>query len=442
MDRGLSTADLASAANQLSPKDLFTAIPDANKGTDCKTGTNFTDALDVLLNRGVATQASVPYDLNAGCSQSNSQSSWTAEAANHKIKNYRKIDVSIASFKTELANNQPIVIGAELSDNFSQWNNDGVLSSNTTYDHVGIHARHALICAGYDDAKGPNGAFKVINSWGTTWGDQGYIWIDQNFMVNSFIFGGNAYIATNLKSNGAPTPDPVQNGNADLAAWVNFDNPVSGTTRTIDFNIYNIGTQTVSAATGWAVYYIMYDAYNANNYTVLFKDEANQSATSISCSQVMGVNTCTYNADLAGGATLGATLFGGTSSIQNTYDIPVTANGSYYLLIYADPLNVVTENDKANNLFYTTPQYPVTVLNGVVTKTDEITLSNFTFNNAMSATLDVLKKNSFHTAITDKNKNAYAPDEIKEFFKQEIRNGNYKNKMAPSANAGGMSAGH
>src|SRR3954468_13918961 len=44
MDRGLSSSQLANASNQFSPRDLFTAIPDNEKGGDCN-GTNFSSAL-------------------------------------------------------------------------------------------------------------------------------------------------------------------------------------------------------------------------------------------------------------------------------------------------------------------------------------------------------------------------------------------------------------
>ena len=35
MDRGLSSSQLTNASNQFSPRDLFTAIPDNEKGGDC-----------------------------------------------------------------------------------------------------------------------------------------------------------------------------------------------------------------------------------------------------------------------------------------------------------------------------------------------------------------------------------------------------------------------
>jgi C1A family cysteine protease len=39
--------------------------------------------------------------------------------------------------------------------------------------------QHAVAICGYDDAKH---AYKVVNSWGTGWGDAGYSWIDYDFL--------------------------------------------------------------------------------------------------------------------------------------------------------------------------------------------------------------------------------------------------------------------
>jgi C1A family cysteine protease len=38
---------------------------------------------------------------------------------------------------------------------------------------------HAMCVVGYDDNK-YGGAFEIQNSWGTDWGNDGYIWINYN----------------------------------------------------------------------------------------------------------------------------------------------------------------------------------------------------------------------------------------------------------------------
>ncbi|MFN8308496.1 MAG: C1 family peptidase [Chitinophagales bacterium] len=441
MDAGRQTADLAQTNNQMSPKDLFLAIDDNKKGASDCNGTNLQYALDVMLNRGVASLQTVPYSLNGGCSQANSQSGWAADAANHKIKNYRKIAVDKQEIKGYLANNQPVLIGAKLSDAFMTWNSDDVMMGNTTYDRVGQHAYHALVIGGYDDAKGPNGAFKIINSWSPNWGDNGYIWIDQNFAVNAFIADGNCYVATNQSGgNTPPSPDPVQNGNADLATWVFSDNPSSGgpTERVIDFDIYNIGTQSVSPSTNWGVYYIIYDAYNANNYGLLFADEASTTAVAAGTYGNCHINTnnvaeCDFNATLPGANNLGNVLFGSGYNLERTYYIDPSISGTFYLLMYADPMNVIGEQDETNNLFYTTSQYPVTISNGVVMKRDASeetqTLSGMHFNNPLQPNHDNLKKNNYQTAVNATHRNAYSPEEIKAFLREEIKSGRFGNKV-------------
>src|SRR5690606_22514170 len=51
IQQGWNTNQLADPANQFSPKDLFWAIPNSQKGADCN-GTQFEYALDVIQNRG------------------------------------------------------------------------------------------------------------------------------------------------------------------------------------------------------------------------------------------------------------------------------------------------------------------------------------------------------------------------------------------------------
>ncbi|MBL0310480.1 MAG: C1 family peptidase [Bacteroidetes bacterium] len=432
MDKGFNATQLASSANQFSPKDLFTALPDSKKGADCN-GADFTDALDIILNRGIATMQTVPYTGLGSCTQSTLQSSWTTEANNYKIKNYRRINLTVNEIKSYISTNVPIVCGAKLADNFMQWNSDDVLSSNTSFDQVGQHAYHALAIAGYDDAKGPNGAFEIINSWGENWGNAGRIWVDYNFFINTFCFGGNVFIATN--SDGGPTPpapDPVSNGYVDLAPWaftdVNTYNLSYPTERYIEFNVYNIGDQTASSSTGWALYYLYYNAYNSDDYGFLIVDAADNSI-SPGTQYTDGNGVVHFNANIGAGDDLANTMFS-SSFISQYYYVPNNVSGYYYLVLIADPLNVITENDETNNLFYTTNQYPITFMNGVGKREMPAKpISEFRLKNSMQPVAANLRIHPFVTAVNQTNPNAYSPDEIKDMIKIEKKTGRWQSKL-------------
>lgn len=442
MSKGYSTSQLASTSNQFSPKDLFIAIPDSEKGPDCS-GTNFSNALTILQNRGVATLQTVPYTSLGDCSISNLQSSWTAEADQNKIKYWRKIDATIQSIKQNLANNIPVILGAKLADNFMSWNSDVVLSSSTSYNNVGQHAYHAMVIGGYDDSKGSDGAFKVINSWGELWGDFGYVWIDYNYFINEFCTSYNGekplFIASDQEGGGDNNPpdnvDPVTTG-VDIATWVFADYSTynsSGipTERIIDFNIYNIGNQTASANSDWSIYYIYFNAYNANDYGVIYYDQFNTSIPANTYDCPTAAN-CVFNLDIPSGSSFTQTAWGQESQTR-TYYMP-ELSGLYYLVLIADAEDKFQEQDEMNNLYYTTidPKYfeygySSRSSDGVNGNSDS--MSQFNFINTDEPNAQSLKKNKNQTVITDNFKNAYTQKEILEFIKKEKKNGNIDNKI-------------
>ena len=45
---------------------------------------------------------------------------------------------------------------------------------------------HAVICVGYNDAKG---VWIMKNSWGTRWGDSGYFYLPYNYLLSSTLAG-------------------------------------------------------------------------------------------------------------------------------------------------------------------------------------------------------------------------------------------------------------
>lgn len=430
IERNLSKSDLSNPQNQFSPKYLFTLIPDADKGADCN-GTWFEHAYDVIQKTGIATMAAVPYDNMGNCNKNTADPAWNQNAGHYKYEYWRLVDPSIAAIKRTLYQNVPVVFGAKLADNFMQWDSDAVISSSTFFDKNNQHGLHAMALAGWDDSKGPNGAFRVVNSWGTTWGDYGYIWVDYNFFLNEFIIDlrGNAeiYMGKPLTSDTPPDDDPnpqPSTEGVDLASWVFYDmnytangNPRE---RVLGFNLYNVGNKAASSSANFESYYIYYNAYNANDYGILFYDQFNQSvpAGNFNCPTA---DHCIINATIGPQDNLANVLFNDVG-IDRTYVVP-NITGYYYFVYIADATDVFREQDEMNNFFFTST-YPVYVQNGYALKNGSPTILK---DNYFDKDMVSLKKaDNFRTP---KMKNAYTRGEISALLKAEKENGNLDSKL-------------
>lgn len=437
-------ANLAQANYEMSPKDLFLSIADNLKGTDCQSGTQITDALDVLVNNGVATMDVVPWDAGiTNCSQSQVQTSWNTEAANHKIVYYRTISATVQGIKEQLAASNPVLMGIKVSNEFESYAG-GIINSATFPSPVGLHAQCIV---GYDDSKS---AFHVANSWGTSWGENGFYWIDYNVLVNQYISGGNVYyMSSNSANNVVNPPTTTTTSSVDIAAWVfsdvstygnATDNPSNNpTARKMYLNLYNIGQQSIDPSSNWSYYYIYYNAFNANDYGVIFHDEFSTSiaANSYSCPNN---NACTFNISIPAGNNFGETAFG-TSEIYRNYNVPNTLNGYYYLVLVVDPQNVLNDVNRQNNIFYTTGQLPVTFQNGVVNKYEPGSggIHDSVKNDLQPSRLN-LQLSKFNTAVTPKNRNAYTPQEILSFVKTKYLSGEIRQKINAMPKTNGKAA--
>ncbi|MFH1119179.1 MAG: C1 family peptidase [Bacteroidota bacterium] len=449
IENGYNSNDLASPNKQFSPKDLFTAIADNLKGENCG-GSNFEDALNIMQNRGIATMQTVPYTNLGNCSQSGLDPSWTQEASGFKISYWRKVEGSVSAIKKNISQNVPVVFGAKLADNFMTHKSDEVISSATSYDNVGQHAYHALIICGYDDNKGPNGAFRVVNSWGQSWGSTGYCWVDYNFFFNEFLMGEGEdkvlFIAANQSGDidpPDPDPNPVTSG-VDLVPWVFADwstnNIYWPTERSLTFNIYNIGNADALASADWSYYHIYYNAYDANDYGVIFYDQFNTSVAENTyyCPQEWN---CIFNMPIPAGNNF-AYYAWLESSVVRTYYMP-EITGYYYLLTIADAEDKFQEQNEMNNLFYTSID-PMYFESGTGFKSSSFGAAVSDFKNDVPMTDANIKNSKFNSVVTPKFKNAYTQKEILAFFKEEKKNGRLDKKVNEyiQRNAGYKLPGH
>lgn len=172
-----------------SPSFVYNQI---NGGTD--QGSNFGDAFRVLITQGAAPLSAMPYTTSPFAPVPQTAK---AAASQFRIETFRRLDASnVAELKTQLAAGFPLVIAGRMYQQFAN------LGSGQIWSHASgpVVGRHAMALVGYDDTKG---AFKVMNSWGTGWGTNGYGWISYD------LFGlvmDEAYLVVDLNGGEAIAP--------------------------------------------------------------------------------------------------------------------------------------------------------------------------------------------------------------------------------------------
>jgi C1A family cysteine protease len=175
--------------------------------------------LDFLKNTGPATEKTAPWNEN--CNVDYTKANCQAEGAKLKIAGWRKIGTkgqgAIEEVKNHLVNlNHPVLILMTVTDDLldaDPW------APNRVYHWSGVTANllnwHSMTIIGYDDAKQ---AFRVRNSWGREWGDDGDFWLGydcftSNAWIDLFAMWTNYSAATasyfNLTQDAAVPPDYV-----------------------------------------------------------------------------------------------------------------------------------------------------------------------------------------------------------------------------------------
>ena len=80
---------------------------------------------------------------------------------------------SVASIKEAICKYGPVAASVNVTDAFQDYTN-GVFNEVPS-NYASPSSNHAIVIVGWDDAKN---AWLMKNSWGTDWGENGYMWID------------------------------------------------------------------------------------------------------------------------------------------------------------------------------------------------------------------------------------------------------------------------
>jgi hypothetical protein len=142
---------------------------------NCEKGSLIYNALETLETYGCKPHIWEPW---IECADKETFNEFTiALASNYKIVSWGSIkrENLIANTKTALYYESPVVIGVNLTESFMNGSSlsYGKWSPKTGEVNIG---GHAMCVIGYDDSKF-GGSFEVMNSYGSDFGDNGFIWI-------------------------------------------------------------------------------------------------------------------------------------------------------------------------------------------------------------------------------------------------------------------------
>jgi papain like protease len=152
----------------MSPAYVYNQLDD---GTD--RGIKIMAGLHLIYDQGVASLRDFPYDDQDTRRQPSSEVKKAALA--NRITFWGQVGRDLAQVKRFLAGGSAIVIGALVDEGFVA-GESGFGGAEFLWKSVrGPLDPHAMVVVGYDDRKR---AIKLLNSWGTAWGNRGYAWMD------------------------------------------------------------------------------------------------------------------------------------------------------------------------------------------------------------------------------------------------------------------------
>ncbi len=180
-----------------SPSWLFNQI--VGNRTDCY-GSGVNSAINVIVNKGIDTLVGFPYD-SEGCSAQPDANSF-ARAAQYKAAENQYLGrgslQTTQNIKEILANGNVVIFAVNGFQDLVDLDESNPIFNDTSNQ---LNWSHAMVIVGYDDSKQ---AFKFINSWGTSWGLDGYGWMSYNLTSNDSA-GFYAYVMIDGNNDGSET---------------------------------------------------------------------------------------------------------------------------------------------------------------------------------------------------------------------------------------------
>ncbi len=166
--------DGPSSSVPLSPAFVYNQL--SQPTGSCRNGLTLPDVLNFLKDKGAPPLAEFGYSDQL-CNVL-PDGAVAHDAERHRITDWKRLDVTnLDDLKGEIANGYPVVVAMALPHKFQQ------LKGPMPFDDVSSpDETHAMVVSAYDDKRA---AFRLVNSWGTEWGDKGFGWVTYRYFAVS-----------------------------------------------------------------------------------------------------------------------------------------------------------------------------------------------------------------------------------------------------------------
>ncbi len=349
----------------------------------CQSGSYIHEALQLIVDQGVSTLSSMPYDQNSCMTQPDSFA--IQEAAGFKALRKARVS-STLGIKAALANRLPVVIGMHVYNQFQSLSGPDSVYNTIEGSSLG---GHAVTIVGYDDSR-YGGAFRVINSWGKYWGDDGYFWLPYS-AASSIIY--EAWVLEDLDNGveldiGNQTePDFTEElPNLQVQSWSASYDPVPSGGGTLQYTVVNTGPGV---------------ALRGADVNLMLSTDQNISSNDI---------YVVYEEILFDLET-GSTVFRDDTNTLGFSFPGSLREGTYYMALWVDDLREVAETNESDNV--SLDPVPKTIFNTKPDLTPWTWYASWDFNGNGTLTYEVRNVGSAIVSSPDWYINlVFSPDEL------------------------------
>ncbi|KAE8723433.1 Senescence-specific cysteine protease SAG12 [Hibiscus syriacus] len=156
-------------------------LVDCDKGVDqgCEGG-EMEDAFKFIIsNHGIASEATYPYKGDDGTCNKSEEASHAATITGYEVvpaNNEQALQKAVA--------NQPVSVSIDAGGSAFQFYSSGIFTGD-----CGTALDHGVTAVGYGTSEDGTDYWLVKNSWGTGWGEEGYIRMQRNIKAKEGLCG-------------------------------------------------------------------------------------------------------------------------------------------------------------------------------------------------------------------------------------------------------------